>query len=112
MSVSAATDIVATEPFLVMTVDSPSSLRCVGTLDGQIGYHLVDTVDEMLGAQPATIAIDIGRLRIADRDAAEALNEVQRRAKQAGATVHWHGVGADHLRTAPNLAYRTSLKAA
>ena len=111
MSVS-ATDIVATDPFLVLTVDSPSSLRCVGTLDGLIGYHLVDAVDEMLEAKPDTVAIDIERLRLADSDAAQALNEVQRRATQAGTTVRWHGVGADHLRTAPDLAYRASLRAA
>ncbi len=107
-----ATDIAMADPFLVLTVESPSSVRCVGTLDGMTGHHLVDTVDEMLAAQPDTIAIDIERLRLADRDAAEALNEVQHRAKQAGTTVRWHGVGADHLRTAPHLAYRTSLKAA
>ncbi|MHB1552479.1 MAG: STAS domain-containing protein [Acidimicrobiales bacterium] len=109
---ASAPDIVSTDPVLVLTVDPPSSIRCVGTLDGVIGHHLVDAVDELLEARPPTISIDIEKLRLADSDAAAPLSEVQRRAKQAGTTIHWHGVGADHLRQAPDLGYRASLTAA
>ena len=110
--IASATDIVAADPALVLTIDSPSSIRCVGRLDRQIAHHLVDAVAQMLQAQPVTIGIDIGKLVVADAVAAHALIEVDRRAKSAGTTVHWHGVGADHLRRAPDLGYRASPRAA
>src|SRR5579875_1937584 len=102
---ASAPDIVSTDPVLVLTIDFPRSIRCVGTLDEVIGHHLVDAVDEMLRARPITISIDIEKLRLADSGAAAPLNEVQRRAKLAGTALRWHGVGADHLRHAPDLRY-------
>lgn len=108
---ASAPDIVSTDPVLVLTVDPRGSIRCVGTLDGVIGHHLVDAVDELLDARPSTISIDIEKLRLAE-GAAAPLHEVQRRAKRAGTTVRWHGVGADHLRQAPDLGYRVSPTAA
>jgi ABC-type transporter Mla MlaB component len=109
---ASAPDIVSTNPVLVLTVDPPSSLRCIGTLDRVIGHHLVDAVDEMLRARPPAITIDIEKLRLADNGAAAPLREVQRRANRAGTAVHWHGVGADHLRQAPDLCYRAGPTAA
>lgn len=109
---ASATDIDATDPVLVLTVDPPSSIRCVGKLDGQIAHCLVEAVAQMLEAQPRTIGIDIGNLLLADSAGADALLQVERQAKQAGTTVRWHGVGADHLRRAPDLGYRASPRAA
>jgi ABC-type transporter Mla MlaB component len=96
-------DIAAVDPALVLSVDSSTVLRCAGTLDSRTRPCLVDAVTNMLRDEPSTIAVDIEKLRLADSAAANALTQVQRIAKDAGAAVHWRGLRADHLRMAPTL---------
>ncbi|MHB1555760.1 MAG: STAS domain-containing protein [Acidimicrobiales bacterium] len=98
-------DIAAVDPVLVLTVDPATTLRCVGTLDTHDQQNLVAVVDEMLRARPGNITVDIEQLQLADAEAANTLAQVQRMVKDSGAALHWHGVRADHLRSAPSLDY-------
>ncbi len=98
-------DIAAVDPVLVLTVDPTATVRCVGTLDSRDRQHLVAVIEEMLGARPDDVTIDIEQLLLADSEAASTLTEVQRMVKRSGAALHWHGVRADHLRSAPALDY-------
>ena len=98
-------DIAAVDPVLVLTVNPATTLRCVGTLDASDRQHLVDIVEEVLRARPDEVTIDIEHLQLADTEAARTLDEVQGMVKGSGAGLHWHGVRADHLRSAPALDY-------
>lgn len=84
-------DVAAMNPELVFSLDPPTFLRCVGTLNGRTRHHLLEIVEHMLRSGPGTITIDVEELRLADVDAANALTRVQRRVKDAGASVHWLG---------------------
>lgn len=108
-------DLESMAPTLVLTLDSPvraSSLRCVGTLDHRTKRHLVAAVEEMLLGSPDTVAIDVEQLRLADAEAANALTTVQHMVREAGIALRWHGVGADLLRRAPALDYRSDARRA
>ncbi len=98
-------DIAAVDPVLVLTVDPATTLRCVGTLDSRDQRHLVAVVGEMLRTRPDNVTIDIEQLRLGDTEAASTLIRVQRMVQDSGATMHWHGVRADHLRSVPTLDY-------
>jgi len=98
-------DIAAVDPVLVLTVDPTTTVRCVGTLDAHDRRHLVAVVEEMLRTRPGNVTIDIEQLHLADPEAADTLTRVQRMVTESGATMHWHGVRADHLRSAPTLDY-------
>ena len=98
-------DIAAVDPVLVLTVDPTTTVRCVGTLDTHDHRHLVAVIEEILGTRPDNVTIDIEQLQLADTVAANTLTRVQRMVKDSGATMHWHGVRADHLRSAPTLDY-------
>lgn len=104
------TDIAAMEPALVLTVGPGASLQCAGTLDERTCHHLVEVVRHVLGSAPGAVTIDVERLQLADADAADALTQVQRMVKDAGATLHWHGIRADHLQKAPTLDYQAAAR--
>lgn len=104
-----AGDVEAVSPALVLTLDlpvSPTSLQCVGTLDSRTRHHLMAVVEWMLRPAPASVTINVEKLRLADAAAADALTEVQRMVREAGTVLRWHGVRADHLRSVPTLGYR------
>lgn len=88
-------DIAAVAPMLELTIRFTSeapSLRCTGTLDARTRDHVLDAVDELLRASPSLIVIDVTDLQLSDFEAADALAEVQFRARQSGASLQWQGL--------------------
>ncbi|MDA8312935.1 MAG: STAS domain-containing protein [Actinomycetota bacterium] len=103
---SAETGQVVPSAALLLADDRATSLRCVGTLDARTRSRLVSAVEQVLRFRPRAVTIDVEELRLADRDAAAALAQVQRMVEQSGATLRWRGLRADHLQVAPTLGRR------
>lgn len=94
---------------LVLTLDPvarPASLHCAGTLDTRTRQYVLKAVRELLACSPASVRIDVSELRVADSTGANTLAHVQRMVRQHGATIHWRGLDADHLRGDFSLSYR------
>lgn len=102
-------DIAAVAPTLELTLDDPirpASLHCVGVLDAKTSHYVLEAVEMMLRQAPATITVNVRRLRVADDEGGNTLAQIQRIVRATGVVLRWHGLGADHVRSAPELATR------
>lgn len=101
-------DVAAVAPVLELTLDSataPTALRCVGRLDARTRPLLMEAVAQLLRSHPTTVSIEIGELQVVDAEASSALSQVQQMMRQAGISVHWHGLGFDHVQKVPSLRH-------
>ncbi len=95
------------DPARVTAADRAASLRFVGTLDGGTRGQFIEAVEQVLRSEPVAVTIDVGKLRLADHAATDALTQAQRMVKAAGATLKWRGVRSEHLQKALTVDRRT-----
>lgn len=100
-------DIAAVGPALELTLDeAKGTLRCAGTLEGRTGRHVVAAVERLLRTDTRVVEIDVDDLDVTDVGGSDALAAVQRLVTDAGVTLRWRGLDADHLRGNYQLRHR------
>ena len=90
-------DIAEIDPVLELTF-GPCTLECAGTLNSMTRRHVLEAVEVMLDGKPASVRIDVARLRVTDTDGANALLAAQRKIRGAGVRLRWQGLEDARLR--------------
>jgi anti-anti-sigma regulatory factor len=89
-------DIAEIDPVLELTL-GPNSLVCTGCLNTLTRRHVLEALEVLLDSTPQNVDINVSGLHVADADGAHALVIMQNMVGDAGASLRWRGLNAEHV---------------